>query len=136
MLFTVAGVSYGAYKYETLPNNAPENFGLPASKAQLGEYFSETLALMRGERVVARQVTIETSSVRVRVDLVTETLFGRLRLIESKFGPGAGLTDNQAIGYPEILQSGGTVRGLNGVPAGLPAGTHIQPQEVLTDWWQ
>jgi len=136
MLFTVAGVSYGAYKYETLPNNAADTFGLPASKAQLGEYYSEVLALMRGERVVARQVTIETASTRVRVDLVTETLFGRLRLIESKFGPNASFTENQQIGYPELLQSGGIVRGANGTSAGLPDGSRIQPQEVLTDWWQ
>ena len=134
-LFTIAGVGYGAYRFRSLPNNASNDTMLPNSRAQVGELLSEAQALFRGEVVVARQVTIQTNSTTVRVDLVTRSLFGELTLIESKFGAGARFTRNQRVGYPEILSGGGTVRGANG-GAALPEGTQIPAQPVRSDFWR
>jgi hypothetical protein len=99
---------------------------------------SEAAALLRGEVVVAREVLVRTASgVRVRLDLVTRNLFtGSLRFIDAKFGPGARLTPNQKVGYPDLAVGGGVVEAQNAVDAGLPKGTPLGRVEVLVDWWQ
>jgi hypothetical protein len=140
MVFTLGFATYGTYKFSeipSLPNKASSGGGLfPNSRENWGAWLSEAAAALRGERVVAREVTIDTpSGTRVRVDLVTRTLTGALRFIEAKFGPNARFTENQIPGYPEIAQSGGTVAGGNGAGAGLPAGTRIGPTQVQVDTW-
>lgn len=42
----------------------------------------------------------------------------------------APLTKNQTSGFPQIEQSGGTVRGTKGEAIGLPAGTKIPPTKI------
>ncbi len=139
MLFTVGGAAYGAYRLSEvpmLPSKAPSGNALPASKEQVGALLSETMALRRGEVVVAREVTVDTASgVRVRVDLVTRSITGKLRLIDAKFGPGAKFTDNQKVGYPEIGNTGGKIVGGKLEGQGLPAGSKLEPMDVLVDWW-
>ena len=137
IIFTVAGAAYGAYRFSDMPSIAPNGNNLPASKAQLGTFLSEVGALGRGGVVVAREVTIETpAGVRVRVDMIIRDIFGRLRLVDAKFGPNADFTPNQLIGYPAIGRAGGIVRGANGAAAGLPDGTVLPPTPVQVDWWQ
>ena len=139
MLFTVAGAAYGAYRLSEIPNlpsKGPSGNPLPVSKEQVGALLSETMALRRGEIVVAREVTIDTpSGVRVRVDLVTKTINGTLRFIDAKFGPKAQFTDNQKIGYPEISKAGGKIVGDKLKGQGLKDGAKLDPTEVLVDWW-
>jgi hypothetical protein len=139
LIFTLGFVAFGAYRFSKIPcmpNNASSTRTLPNSKSALGEFFSKTAALLRGERVVARQVTIKThNNIRVRVDLIVRTLRGKLKLTDAKFGPGARLTANQKATYPEVSRYGGTIRGNNAASAGLPAGTVIGPSDVQVDTW-
>lgn len=58
-----------------------------------------------------------------------------LRQIDAKFGPGAKFTDNQKVGYPEIGNTGGKIVGGKLEGQGLPAGSKIEPMDVLVDWW-
>ncbi len=138
MAFTLGGASYGAYRIAqvpALPPRGPQG-ALPGSKEQVGALLSETMALLRGEIVVAREVTIETpSGIRVRVDLVTKSVSGKIKFIEAKFGPGADLTTNQKAGYPEILRSGGEIRTGKLEGQGMSLGSKLLPEEVLIDWW-
>jgi RHS repeat-associated protein len=136
LIITVGTFGFGAYRYSNLPNTAPRTSPIPASREQVGLLFSETAAAYRGEIVVAREVTIQTSAARVRVDMVTRNLFGESTLIDAKFGPGARLTPNQTVGYPAFSVGGGTVRGANGIPAGWPAGTRLPAGQVRVDRWR
>ena len=73
--------------------------------------------------MVAREGTIKSNNgIRVRVELVVRTLAGKLKFIESKFGPNSEFTTNQKSAYPQISNTGGTVCGNNGSSAGLSAG--------------
>jgi len=65
----------------------------------------------------------------------TRDFRGRLRLIESKFGPTADFTDSQKIGYPEVGSRGGKVVGGKLASQGLPNGSSLKPTDVLVDWW-
>lgn len=119
-----------------MPASAKSGNILPNSKGASGEFLSESMALMRGERIVGRQVTIQSKSgVRMRADFIVRTLQGKLKLIESKFGPTARQTKNQIIGYEEISKFGGTIKGDNASSAGLPAGTGFGPTEFQLDVW-
>ena len=60
---------------------------------------------------------------------------GKIKWIESKYGPNARFTNNQKTAYPEISRSGGTIRGNNGISANLQPGTQIPPTEVQVDAW-
>ncbi len=117
LIFTAGFGAYGGVKFASIPKLPPNavtpKAGIfPNSKGGFGTFLSESAALLRGERVVGREVTVRTpSGIRVRIDLVVRTLSGKLKFIESKFGPNARLTENQKIGYPEIAKSGGNVRG-------------------------
>jgi RHS repeat-associated protein len=142
LVFTIGFGIYGGVKIAQMPKlpvNAKENlFSLfPNSKKEAGTLFSEIAALFRGEIVVAREVTIKTQSgIRFRIDLVVKTITGKLKFIESKFGKTADATSNQKIAHPEFIKTGGEVRGNNGLPAGLPNGTKLPPQELQYDLWQ
>lgn len=136
LIITLGTFGFGAYRYSNLPNTAPRTSPIPASREQVGLLFSETAAAYRGEIVIAREVTIQTSAARVRVDMVTRNLFGETTLIDAKFGPGARLTPNQTVGYPAFSTGGGTVRGANGIPAGWPAGTRLPAGQVRVDRWR
>jgi hypothetical protein len=139
VLFTCGFVAFGAYNYgkiSSLPINAKSSNILPNSKGATGEFLSESMALMRGERILGRQITIETQSgVRIKADFVVRTLFGELKLIESKFGPTAKLNNNQKTGYAEVRDFGGTIRGNNGSGSGLTAGTKLGPTDFQLDVW-
>ena len=92
-------------------------------------------AVARGEIIRGTQVTVKSASgVRTRVDLVTETPRGNVKLIESKNGPSARLTPNQRKALPEIQKSGTcTPCGKNAQKAGLEPGKKIKSVEVQID---
>jgi hypothetical protein len=141
LIFDIAGTAFGAYKLgelPSLPSKASSDFGLPTSKEQIGTIYSEAVALARGETVIAREVTIETpSGVRTKVDLVLKNqITGKLRFVESKFGPSARYESNQKLAYPEIGRSGGTIKTPKLEGVGLPWGSKIGPTDVYVDWWQ
>jgi hypothetical protein len=136
MLFTLAGVGYGIYKVANLPSKAKGGNWLPASKEHMGTFLSEAEAAFRGEVVVAREVALQPSNgPAVRLDFVTRNLFGRLKGVESKFGPDARSTPNQRVSYPLLRANGGIVNAQNGGGAGWTQGMKIGPLEILVDWW-
>lgn len=79
---------------------------------------------------VGQQVTVQTESgVTTRLDFLTQDpLTGEIGCVECKASPTAPLTPNQTAAFPEIEQSGGTIRGA-GKP-GFPGGTQIPPTSV------
>jgi len=107
----------------------------PVLQGQAGVERSVLAAEARGEAVIGREVTIETSAGRTRPDLVVRDAQGNLKFIESKCGPSACLTPNQRAGFPLIESSGGIPRGANAGLAGLPPGQPIGPTPVQVDWW-
>lgn len=140
VVLTLGTFGYGSYKFSqlpNLPNNAPNsNSVLANSRSNWGTWLSEFAAAVRAERVVAREVTVQTASGRVRVDMVTRNIFtGALRFVESKFGANAKFTGNQQRGYPELMRVGGEIRTdkLSGV--GLPRGTRVGPSDIRIDLW-
>ena len=77
-----------------------------------------------------REITIEAKSgVRVRVDSISVD-DGVVTIREFKGSPTAPLTPNQAVGYPEIFESGGVVKGAGkGIFTGgfeIPPGTPVE----------
>ncbi len=78
---------------------------------------------------VQQQVTLKTESgVKTRMDVVSTTPTGGVRLQEAKSSGTAPLTKNQTAAHPEIARSGATVVG-RGKP-GYPGGTRIPPTKV------
>ncbi len=102
----------------------------------IGESVSAATVRMRGGTVLGREVTMDTASKRVRPDLFVRDADGGLRFVDAKTGPGARLTDNQRIGYPELRSGGGTPRGGNAERAGLRSGVPIGPQRVDIERWK
>jgi hypothetical protein len=140
LVFDVGGAAFGAYKLgqlPKLPSNAPGGTVYPTNKGQLGEYFSEMIGYLRGERIVAKQVTIKPATGKpTKVDLVFRNMLtGKLRFVESKNGPKANLMPNQKAGYPVIGSQGGEIRTDKLAAFGLPKGTKIGPTPVVVEWW-
>jgi len=78
---------------------------------------------------VVEQVNLKTQSgVKTRMDVVSTTESGKIRLQEAKSSATAPLTPNQAAAHPEIEQTGATVVG-RGKP-NYPGGTEIPPTQV------
>jgi len=76
----------------------PERGSLKASKIKgnIGERLTPAFRLLRGERVVGRQVTFVAGGEKARFDFVTKNVFsGRIRAVETKFGLSAQLTRGQ-----------------------------------------
>ena len=94
------------------------------ASGNVGTARSQLLAALRFEQVAAREVSVVADGTRARIDLVTESLFGRHRLIEVKNGAAARFTTNQQVVYP-MLQSVGAYfpSGIlnNGAPQTLAA---------------
>lgn len=81
------------------------------------------------KETTASQVTLETQSgVKTRIDFATKDQAGQVGLTEAKSSATAPLTPNQAKAFPEIEQTGATVKGA-GKP-GFPGGTQIPPTKV------
>lgn len=81
------------------------------------------------EKNVAQQVTIKANNgVKTKVDVVSKTETGAVKLREAKASSTAPLTKNQKAAHPSIEQSGGVVVG-KGKP-GFPGGTQIPPTKV------
>lgn len=92
-------------------NSAKGGIG-PVLKGRAGVERAEAAARARGEIVIGREVTFETSAGRTRVDLVSKTPEGNLRLIEAKNGPSARVTANQRANFEALSKEGGnTERG-------------------------
>jgi RHS repeat-associated protein len=107
----------------------------PQVKGAIGEQLSQEAAVARGEVVRGTQITVRSASnVRTRVDVVTATPGGNVKLIESKNGPHARLTPNQRKALPEIQQTGScTPCGKNAEKAGFKPGEKIANVEVQID---
>ena len=85
---------------------------------------------VKGEQTdVKGQVTLETESgTRTKIDFAGKKA-GEPKLTEAKGSETARLTPKQKKGFPEIEQTGATVRGKNGGDA-FPPGTKIPPTKV------
>lgn len=78
-----------------------------------------------------RQITIETSSgIKTRVDEIALDKSGNIIINELKSSTTAPLTGNQASAFPDILKSGGVIKGAGkGIFKGgftIPAGTEVK----------
>jgi YD repeat-containing protein len=96
--------------------------GIAQASGRVGMAKSELLAVLRMQRVIAREVPVCASRVCARVDLVTRDFLRRVHLIEVKHGAAARFTANQQIVYPLLSSSGGYL------PAGLAG---AGPQAIL-----
>ena len=98
--------------------------------AKQGREFEKLLS----EQIIedkACQVTIEVADgTRVRVDFITVEN-GQFKVIEAKSSQTAPLPPNQKKEYPQIQESGGIIKGNNGINIGLPNGTVLEPTEVI-----
>jgi len=84
---------------------------------------------IKGGEKVAEQVTVKANNgVKTRIDAVSKTQDGTIKLREAKASSTAPLTKNQKAAHPSIQQSGGVVVG-KGKP-GFPGGTKIPPTKV------
>lgn len=81
-----------------------------------------------GGQVVAREVTIQNSAGRARVDLVYKDSSGNFVLGEAKNGPTAALNPNQRAVYNAAQSEGAQLVGGNARNAGLP--TTVPPSTV------
>ncbi|MGA7317480.1 MAG: RHS repeat-associated core domain-containing protein [Silvibacterium sp.] len=81
-----------------------------------------------GGTVVAREVTIENSAGKARVDLAYRDSSGELKFGEAKNGPTADLNTNQKAVYGAMEKEGANLVGGNANSAGLPSS--VPPQEV------
>jgi RHS repeat-associated protein len=107
----------------------------PVLRGQAGVERSIAAAEARGESVVGREITMETTAGRTRPDLLVRDAEGNLKFIESKNGQFARLTPNQTSGFPLLESEGGIPRGLRAWEAGLTPGEMTGPIPVQIDWW-
>ena len=121
----------------TLGTSIPEELGLSAAEQlaanrAAGAAFEQAVGEQLGQSglEVAPQISIGTESgVTTRLDFLTrDPLTGEIGCVECKSSLTAPLTTNQALAFPEIEQSGGTILGI-GKP-GFPGGTQIPPTAV------
>jgi hypothetical protein len=107
----------------------------PVLQGQAGVARSIAAAEARGETVLGREITVDTTGARTRPDLLVQDAEGNLKFIESKNGPFASLTPNQEAAFPLLVSEGGVPRGMNAARAGLEPGVPIGPIPVQIDWW-
>jgi hypothetical protein len=107
----------------------------PVMKGQEGVEKSVAAAEARGETIIGREITMDTSAARTRIDLLSQDQEGNLKFIEAKNGPNAGLTPNQEAAYPLIREEGGVPAGANAARAGLTPGLPTGPIPIQVDWW-
>ncbi len=93
----------------------------PVLKGVQGVEMAATQIEAEGGQIVAREVTIENSAGRARVDLVYRDSSGNLQLGEAKNGPTAGLNSNQQRVYAAAQTEGARLVGGNAQSAGLPS---------------
>jgi RHS repeat-associated protein len=105
------------------------------AKGEAGVQQSIAAAEARGETILGREITVDTSGARVRPDLLAQDVEGNLKFIESKNGPFASLTPNQEVGYPLLESEGGIPEGLNALNVGLTPGEPIGAVPIQVDWW-
>lgn len=114
-----------------------------AWSGKLGEAVTRDAATARGDTVLSEQVHIKVAvptaaggskNITVIADFAVADSKGNLYLMESKNGPSAGLTRNQAAGYPEIVQNGGVPFGQRAADAGLRPGQAMGPTPVRVEW--
>jgi len=103
---------------------------LPVLKGQAGVERAIAEYEAEGGTILGREITIQTSAARTRLDLVGRNKAGELEFIEVKNGPNAGLTPNQELAIPKIREGGGVPRGGNAVAAGLSVGKPLPPTPV------
>jgi RHS repeat-associated protein len=107
----------------------------PVLQGEAGVARSIAAAEARGETVLGREITMQTSGGRTKPDILVRDAQGNLKFIESKCGPGACLNTNQKYRFPELQQSGGIPRGKNAAAAGLTPGQPMGPTPVQVDYW-
>ncbi|WP_148095089.1 RHS repeat-associated core domain-containing protein, partial [Burkholderia stagnalis] len=107
----------------------------PVLKGESGVARSIEAAQARGETVVGREITMQTTGGRTRPDILVRDAQGNLKFIESKCGPSACVNSNQAGRFQELQESGGVPRGRNAAAAGLTPGKPIGPTPVQVDYW-
>ncbi len=134
------GLGLSTYQFRRGLTNlsaSPSNVGglSPIERGKIGIELSKEYVENMGWRIVGEEVTIDTSAVRVRVDLVALTDNDVLVLIESKYGPTARLTPNQKVGYPLIRSTGGIPQGANAAAADLLPGQPLPRTDVIELWW-
>ena len=71
--------------------------------------------------MLGREITIENSAGRARVDFACRDSSGNLQLGEAKNGPSAGLNPNQQRVYAAAQTEGARLVGGNAQNAGLPS---------------
>jgi hypothetical protein len=107
----------------------------PVMKGQAGVEKSIAAAQARGDSILGREITFDTSGGRVRPDFVAQRPSGDIYAVDAKNGPGAGLTPNQETGYPALRTEGGIPRGANAERAGLTVGVQMDAFDVLIEHW-
>jgi RHS repeat-associated protein len=107
----------------------------PVLRGQAGVDQSIAAAEARGRTIVGREITMETTAGRTRVDILARDAYGNLEFIESKNGPYARLTPNQRAAFPLLEKYGGIPRGRRALEAGLAPGKMTGPIPVRVDWW-
>jgi RHS repeat-associated protein len=83
-----------------------------------------------GGSILGREITIDTSAARTRLDFVGRNKAGELEFVEVKNGPTARLSTNQELAIPVIRAQGGIPRGANAIRAGLDVGKPLPPTPV------
>lgn len=112
------------------PQLEPGGNAGPNIKGEIGEGRTVIGAENSNSVPIGKQVTLDVNvggkTVRIRIDTVAVTQAGELEGVESKFGPFADLTKNQA----KVIPPGGgyvtaTPRGARALEAGLEPGKEI-----------
>ena len=125
-------VSKDIMKLQTVPRAGKGGIE-PVLKGQSGVERAIEAVRTRGEKILGREITIDTTAGRTRIDLLVETPNGKLRFIEVKTGPSARLTPNQRATFSEIRSEGGIPRGKRSADADLTPGRPIGPTEVVIE---
>ncbi len=102
----------------------------PVIKGKQGVAKGIAQAKTNGETVLGKEITIDTTAGRTKIDILTRTKEGKLKFIECKNGPYASLTPNQKNAFQKIQSEGGIPKGINAEKAGLISGKPIGPTEV------
>ncbi len=88
-----------------------------------------------GFDVVGREITVDTSEGRTRIDVVVEDDEGNLGFIEVKHGPAALTTSAQRDKLSALNAEGGTVAGHNAIEAGFEQGERITGEVIVIYIW-
>ncbi|MFJ7957515.1 polymorphic toxin-type HINT domain-containing protein [Streptomyces sp. NPDC096319] len=102
---------------------------------RMGEFATMEMLQREGYVDIVREVQfLNSEGKNFRADFVARKSRGDWVAFDSKMGAGSEISDNQSIGYPELVSRGAVLNTRKLIPFGVPKGTVMQMPVEIEGW--